>query len=142
LSNIIVVAVSLLFINHIANLTSIRGTLVIPPIVLLCFIGAYTSSNSLADLIILLVFGGIGYAMVHFKWPRPPFILGFILGDLAETYLYISVARYGVDFLFRPKVLVLLVLSIVVALYPFFQKNLKKLRLPFLSKGTPPNLQS
>jgi putative tricarboxylic transport membrane protein len=137
-ANIIVVAVSLLFINHIANLTSIRGNLIIPPIVLLCFIGAYTSNNSLADLIVLLLFGGIGYAMVQFKWPRPPFILGFILGELAETYLYISVARYGAAFLLRPKVLILLVLSILVALYPFLQKRLKKLRPALLGKGSPP----
>ena len=33
--------------------------------------------------------------MVRFGWPRPPLVLGFVLGRLAETYLFISVARYG-----------------------------------------------
>ena len=44
-ANIIVVAVSLLFINHLAKLTTIQGIYIIPWILLLCFIGAYTANN-------------------------------------------------------------------------------------------------
>ncbi|MDP2647388.1 MAG: hypothetical protein Q8P24_20865, partial [Desulfobacterales bacterium] len=65
----------------------------------------------------------IGYLMVRFGWPRPPFILGFILGELAETYLYVSTTRYGADWLYRPKVIIILLLAIGVALYPFIQRK-------------------
>jgi TctA family transporter len=121
IANIIVVAGSFVFLNHLARLTTIRGNLLIPFILLLAFIGAFTSNNHVGDLIIFLAFGGIGYLMVRFGWPRPPFILGFILGNLAETYLYVSTSRYGVDWLYRPKVIILLILAIGVALYPFIQ---------------------
>ncbi len=67
--------------------------------------------------------GGLGYLMVRYGWPRPPFVLGFILGDLVETYLYISVTRYGIDWLYRPKVIIIFILAVCVALYPFLQKK-------------------
>ncbi len=126
LSNVIVVAVCLLFINHLAKLTTIRGNLMIPVILLLCFVGAYCSDNHIGDLIVLLIFGGIGYFMVRFRWPRPPFILGFILGKLAETYLYSSSTRYGAAWLFRPKVIILFLIAVGFALYPFIQKRFRK----------------
>ena len=123
LSNVVVVAVSLVFINHLARLTFVRVNLIIPFILLLVFIGGYTSNNNVGDLIVVLASGGFGYLMVRVGWPRPPFILGFILGNLVETNLYISVMRYGVDWLYRPKVIVIFLLAIGVALYPFLQKK-------------------
>lgn len=127
IANVLIVLVCLLFINRIAALTTIRGKLLIPFILLLTFIGAYTSTNHIGDLIVVLLFGTVGYFMVRFGWPRPPFILGFILGELAETYLYVSTSRYGWDWLYRPKVIIIFLLAIAVALYPFIQrKKLKK----------------
>jgi len=123
ISNIIIVAVSLLFINKIANMTTIRGAILIPFILLLAFIGSYTANNHLGDLVVTLIFGGLGYFMVRFGWPRPPFILGFILGKLAETYLYTSTTRYGAAWLLRPKVMIIFCIAVAVALYPFFQRR-------------------
>ena len=123
LSNIIVVAVCLLFINHIANLTTIRGNLLIPFILLLCFIGAYTTNHHIGDLIVLVLFGSIGYFMVRYHWPRPPFILGFILGRLAENNLYISISRYGASWLYRPKVIIIFLIAVAFVLYHFHQKK-------------------
>jgi TctA family transporter len=103
--------------------TNVRGSLIVPFILLLTFIGGYTASNHIGDLIVTLLAGGLGYLMVRYGYPRPPFILGFILGHLAETYFYISTTRYGVEWLTRPKVMVILLLAVAVALYPLFQKR-------------------
>lgn len=122
-ANIIIVLVSFLFINHIAALTTIRGKLLIPFLLLLTFIGAYTSTSHIGDLITVLLFGCVGYFMVRFSWPRPPFILGYILGELAETYLYVSTSRYGWEWLYRPKVIIIFLLAVAVAVYPFIQRK-------------------
>jgi TctA family transporter len=122
IANIIVVAVSLIFINHLAKLTAVRGNLIIPFILLLIFIGAYTTNNNSADIITMLLSGAAGYFMVRFGWPRPPLILGFIMGNLAENYFYTSVDRYGVGWLIRPGVLIIFCLATVVALYPYITK--------------------
>ena len=37
--------------------------------------------------------------MKRLRWPRPPLILGFVLGGLVERYMFISTERYGADWL-------------------------------------------
>ncbi|MBI2360319.1 MAG: tripartite tricarboxylate transporter permease, partial [Deltaproteobacteria bacterium] len=124
-ANIITVAASLLFLNLLAKLTLVRGSILIPFILFLAFIGAYTSNNHFGDLLVLLVFGLLGYAMICCGWPRAPLVLGFVLGKIAENNFYISTIRYGSSWLLRPMVLVLIILTVVVLLYPFirFQKS-------------------
>jgi len=121
LANLITVVVCFLFLNHLASLTSVRGHLLVPVILVMVFVGAYTANNHYGDLLVMLIFGGVGYLMVAAGWPRAPFVLGLVLGKIAENYLYISVARYQAAWLERPIVLVLIVLTVLVILYPFVQ---------------------
>lgn len=126
LANIITVAASIAFIKHLAKITYVRGSLLIPFIVLLAFLGSYTTNNSVGDLLVTLFFGTLGYFMVLHGWPRAPLVLGLVLGKIAENYLFISVSRYGASFLLRPIVLVLLALSVLAAVYPTIREHRRK----------------
>jgi putative tricarboxylic transport membrane protein len=53
----------------------------------LCVVGAYGLSSRIFDVSAILVFGFIGYMFTVFKIPSAPFILGFILGPMAEVNL-------------------------------------------------------
>ena len=53
----------------------------------LCAVGAYGNSSRVFDVGAVLLFGVIGYMFSCFNIPSAPFILGFILGGTAETYL-------------------------------------------------------
>ena len=68
-------------------------------------------------------FGVLGYVMVLWGWPRPPLVLGFVLGKLVETYLFISVARYGFSWLAHPLVVLLTIVMIFVIVYPFLRNK-------------------
>lgn len=63
-------------------------------VVVFSFIGAYALRNNIADVIIMLIFGIVGYFMRRYDYPVAPLILGVILGPLDEkafvTSLYIS----------------------------------------------------
>jgi TctA family transporter len=120
-ANIITVAVSLFFLNQLAKLTLVRGSILIPFILLLAFMGAYTSNNHPGDLIVMLLFGVLGYIMILCNWPRAPLVLGFVLARIAENNFYISTIRYGAAWLTRPVVLILIVLMIVVVSYPLLR---------------------
>jgi TctA family transporter len=61
--------------------------------------------------------------MIRYGWPRAPLVLGFVLGKLAETYLFISMARYGYGWLTQPLVLVLMALTALVIVFPYFQER-------------------
>ena len=123
LANIITVLVCFAFLNKLAKLTAVRGALLIPVILVLVFIGSYTATNHYGDILVMLLFGGIGYLMVLGGWPRAPFVLGLVLGKIAENYLYISIARYEAAWLTRPVVLVLMALTLGVVLYPLYQSR-------------------
>ena len=53
-------------------------------------------------------------------------MLGFVLGKLAETYLFISVARYGFSWLAQPLVIFLIVLTAVVMAWPYLQERRRR----------------
>ena len=128
LANVVTVLVCFMFLNRLARLTAVRGALLIPVIMVLVYIGSYTSNNHYGDIIVTLVFGAVGYLMVLGGWPRAPFVLGLVLGKIAENYLYISLARYDADWLTRPVVLVLMALAVVVIVYPVVQSRRKVAR--------------
>jgi TctA family transporter len=121
LANLITVAVCVLLLNRLAGLTNVAGHRLIPAILVLVFIGSFTSNSNYADLVVTLVFGAVGYLMVLAGWPRAPLVLGLVLGKIAENYLYISVARYGAGWLTRPVVVALLAIAVAVVCYPVIQ---------------------
>ena len=125
IANIITVASSFFFINHMAKLTLVRGPIMIAFILLLCFIGAYCENNDIGDVVVMLIFGWLGYLMVIYDFPRAPFILAFILGKMVETYFYISTTRYGLAWMYRPKVVVIFLLVVLAGAYPFIQNKLR-----------------
>jgi TctA family transporter len=73
--------------------------------------GAFSVNRDPIDLLVVITFGILGYLMRRFGYPRPAMILGLVLGDLMEKYLYRSVASYGFSWLARPAVIVLLILA-------------------------------
>lgn len=123
IANLIVAAVCFLILNQLAALTFIRGSLLIPFLLVLVFIGSFTANNSFNDLLVTLIFGFLGYFMVLYGWPRPPLILGLILGKIGENYLWISTAAYGVKWLLFPSVIVLILITIAVVAYPTLKEK-------------------
>jgi TctA family transporter len=125
-ANIITVTVSLLLVNQIAKITFVKGTLLIPFIVLLIYLGGFTAHNNLGDLVVVVIFGFLGTIMVWLDWPRPPLILGLVLGDWAENYLYISTNRYGAVWLLRPFVMIILILTVAAIFYPLWDRHRRR----------------
>ena len=67
------------------KLLSIPKYILLPCIFVLCVIGAYNLKNNMSQVLACLMFGVIGFAFKKFEIPSTPFILGFILGPLAEV---------------------------------------------------------
>ncbi len=97
----------------IARLTTIRFGLIAPFMVMVVCFGAFNTNRDLADLLLLLGIGALGLLMRRFGWSRPPFVVGFVLAQPMETYLYQAVQFYGWDFVYRPGVLIIALLIVV-----------------------------
>src|SRR5438132_6010193 len=116
IANIITVLLCLTVLDQLAKITNVRGGWIMRFVLLLVFVGSYTANGQIADLIVTLIFGMISYFMVLFGWPRPPFVLGFVLGKVIETYLFISMTRYGFSWLTHPLVVILILfMAFVIA---------------------------
>jgi hypothetical protein len=111
-ANIITVAVCFLFLKQLAKITNIRGSLLIPFLLLLIYLGGFTVKNSFGDMIMVLLFGALGWLMVQFDWQRPPLLVGLVLGTITERNFWISTRAYGFEWLTHPGVLIIAVLIV------------------------------
>jgi len=122
LANILGAGLCYAFSPQFARVALLRYTLICPAVLGIIYIGAFEASRNWGDLYTLLFFGLVGWIMKQFKWPRPPLVLGFVLGDIIERYMFISVGRYGIDWLSRPVVVVLFALAIMGLMRPLFHE--------------------
>ncbi|MFM1814647.1 MAG: hypothetical protein RLZ98_1342 [Pseudomonadota bacterium] len=126
IANILGAGLCYLFSGQFAKVALLRYTLVLPSVLGIIYIGAFEGSRNWGDLFALLIFGLIGWTMKQLKWPRPPLVLGFVLGDIIERYMFISIERYGLEWLWRPAVLVLLVLAVAGMIRPIITEFISK----------------
>jgi len=130
ISNAITVAVCFLFLEPLAKVTQVRGGIIIPIILVLVYLGAFAEKNAFEDMLVVLFFGGLGWVMEKMEWPRPPVLLGLVLGPLAENRLFLSTDNYGLSWLWRPGVLTIFAVTMIGIVYPMIkQKRDAKQRL-------------
>lgn len=130
IANLVTVAVCFLFLRQLAKVTQIRGSLLIPPVLLLVYLGAFAEKHAMEDLLLVLAFGVLGWVMEKLHWPRPPLILGLVLGPLAENRLFLAVDNYGAAWLGRPGVLILIAVTLAGALYPAIMRRMRQRERP------------
>jgi TctA family transporter len=128
IANILGAGLCFLFANQLAKIALVRIGILAPVVLAVTYIGAYQGSNAWGDIYALLIFGFIGWVMKRLRWPRPPLILGFVLGALVERYMFISVERYGWEWLwvyregkFTPWVTIVFAMTLYGVLRPIIQ---------------------
>src|SRR5690349_20836518 len=121
LANVLGAGLCYAFSPQFAKLATLRYTLILPAVLSVVYIGAFEASRQWGDLFTLLFFGLVGWVMKQLKWPRPPLILGVVLGDTIERYLFISIERYGLSWMLRPLVLLLLTLALLGLVRPLLE---------------------
>jgi putative tricarboxylic transport membrane protein len=126
LANVITVAISFLFLQRLANLTYLKGTLLVPFLLVLLAMGAFTAHNNFADIVVMLGFGVIGVAAIRWHWPRPPLLLAMVLGDTAERYLFLSQQLFGWAWLGRPLVIGLALMTVTGVMGPLIMRHARR----------------
>jgi putative tricarboxylic transport membrane protein len=111
-----------------ARLASVPAGKLVPIVLALMFLSAFQGSQSWGDLYSLVLFGALGWLMKLLRWPRPPLMLGFVLGTVFERNLFISTQIYGGAWVYRPIVLVILAVTLWIVLGPLKDNALDLLR--------------
>lgn len=74
-----------LAIPVLGKLCSIRASILLPSVLIMCVYGAYAVNNSIFDILVMFIMGIIGFAMTYYNFPRTPLLIAFVLGPLLEN---------------------------------------------------------
>ncbi len=107
LANVLGAGLCLFISPFVARLTTIPYHYLAPFMVMIICFAAYQGTRHWGDIIALALVGILGIYMRRFGWPRPALLIGFVLADNAETYLYQAVQFYDWAWLARPGVLII-----------------------------------
>jgi hypothetical protein len=121
ISHIMAAVICLFASNVFARLSLIRVGLLVPAVVSVVYLGAFNANQSWGDIGSVMIFGAIGWIMKQFGWPRPPLILGFVLGATFERYFFISNELFGASLFLRPVVAVVLAAAAWIVFSPVLQ---------------------
>lgn len=114
LANIIATAACFSLSGLMSRLSLVSGETLMPFVLVIVFVATYDTTRHWGDLILLLIFGVVGWVMKRMGWPRPPLLIGFVLANAAERYLVVASVRYGSDWLTRPRVLIIAAILVLV----------------------------
>jgi TctA family transporter len=124
LSNILLIPFGIAAIKAGSQMLKVPQNILMPIILLFCIVGCFAISNTLFDVVIMLVLGVLGYFMEKNDFPVAPAILGMVLGRMLEENFMRSMMKSGGDlteFFVRPGCIVLASISILLWITPLIQ---------------------
>ncbi|WP_281392400.1 tripartite tricarboxylate transporter permease [Salicibibacter cibi] len=117
IANIFATGLCFFIAKPVSLLTTINPNKFVPFLLVIISVGAYQASRDWGDLLLLLTLGFLAWILRELDWPRIPLIIGVVLAIPSEQYLFISIGRYGFDWLTRPGVIIIGVIIFLVFLY-------------------------
>jgi len=122
---------------YAVRLTNLRTSLLVPGILVFAIIGAFASANSMGDITMALIFGIVGFFMKKLRYQRPVFMIGIVLGGIAERYLNLSMRLYSYKFLLRPITILIMIFITLVVFLPLLLKTIKNRRAGTVREKAP-----
>ncbi len=119
--NVIILAVGLGFVSYASYLTRIDTELIVPVVLVLAMTGSFALRRNWLDPVTILVLGVIGFYMFKHDYSVIAFVLGVILGPIAEENfhrsLVLSDGSYAI-FVTQPLSLLLVILIVLILFGP------------------------
>jgi putative tricarboxylic transport membrane protein len=98
IGNIMLLVLNLPAIGLWVQVLRIPYPFLFPLILLFCLIGSYSLSNNKYDVLIMVIFGVIGYLMKKVRFEGAPLLLGMVLGLMMEDAMRQSLIMSGGSF--------------------------------------------
>jgi putative tricarboxylic transport membrane protein len=113
LANVIGAGMCFAISSKVAKITTIPYGVLAPFMIMIICFAAFQVTRSIYDLYILIVLGAFCTLMKSYNWPRPALLIGFVLSDTLETYLYQAVQIYDWNFLTRTSVIIIFIITLI-----------------------------
>lgn len=121
LANFAMAAIMLVSMKNLAKLAKIPLPYLMPLILAFCIIGAFALNNRMFDVWVMLGFGLLGFFLESKNIPLAPFVIGFVLGPIAEENLTVALLSETPIFS-RPISIVFIAVAVFMLLLPIFKK--------------------
>ena len=131
IGNVMLLVLNMPLIGLWVQLLKVPYKILFPMILLFCVIGAYSVSNQVFDIYLMLGFGILGWLMKKYGYEPAPLVLAFVLGPMLENNLRKSLILSQGDFMFflnRPISATCLVLAVILVLSPLLPSFNRKRR--------------
>jgi len=133
IGNVLLVIWHIPFIRLWVRLLTVPFDVLLPSVLVLICLGVYTIHNSTLDVLLVLIFGCIGYGMRLLRFEPAPLLIGLVLGPLMETYLRRSLIVSHGDVLAlagRPISGTMLLVSALILIWTFRKRAKTKVEQP------------
>jgi putative tricarboxylic transport membrane protein len=103
------------------KILKIPYVILFPLILLFCVIGAYSLNNNSTEVVIMILFGIVGYLMKKFDYAAAPMVMAMVLSPLMENSLRQSLLLSHGNFLIfftRPLAATLMGVAIFLLILP------------------------
>ena len=131
IGNLMLLILNLPLVGLFGRIAVMRPQIILPVISLICLFGVYSVRNSMFDVWIMIIAGGIGFFLRRWKYPIAPLIIGLVLGPTTENSVRQTLMMFrGNLFLMteRPIAMALLGLAAAFIIYkfasPYFGKRI------------------
>lgn len=93
LANVLFFIMEYFGLSIFTKMLSIPSMLLLPIVIVCCFVGSYCANNNTLDILIMVIFGLVGYVLKEHGFPLAPMVVGFILAPMLELYLRRSLMK-------------------------------------------------
>ena len=129
MGNVMLLILNLPLIGLWVRILKVPYPILFPLILVFCLIGCYSLNNSVTEVVIMVLFGLIGYAFKKFQYEAAPLVLALVLGPMMENSLrqaLLMSAGSPVIFFERPISAILMGTALFLLIFPLIPKFQKK----------------
>lgn len=133
IANLLMLLIGMFGAKHFAKVTLTPKNVLSAFVLALSIMGTYAVRGNLKDVVVMLIFGVIGYLLKLYKYNVVPIVLGLILGPIAEAGMSQALLLNGnslnivlASLFTRPICVILMLLMAVSVAAPFVMERKKK----------------
>lgn len=82
--------IGLITARWLVMITFVRVQILVPVVILVSLTGVYVLEGKLGDVVLAVIMGIIGYAMIRFDYPRLTLVIAVVLGELMERSFHLT----------------------------------------------------
>jgi hypothetical protein len=126
IANFMATGLALVFAKQFSKACMVSYYYLVPAILMFCLVGAFSVNLDLPDIAAFVVFTTIGIILKRYGWPRPPLLVAVVLGPQVQQYLWLSVDRYGYEWMTHTGVIIIFLIIIATICWPIYRQHRAK----------------